>query len=286
MTKISWRDANASDLKIEYEDGAMDNGILQPGRRARVGIMMKDAAKFYDMCSGSGRVKDLSIKCPVCSGSGFLNSNGQGISPEEVTRAMTTHHESARNGTFGSTDSNSQLNDHPVRDAEIRRAAAPHRAGWRIADQSRAHHARMNDEYSKLDDERENLWRGMPKDAKYTGPDSQMNVGQGSPARNVGKCPDEAATSDCEAAHKEYNDYITSQWKHDRRRRETTKEYDPFGREKATFVSEEDRNGKAEAATSDAALTLDQMKRNHDQRMQAEYETYARQQAEAYKTVR
>jgi hypothetical protein len=103
---------------------------------------MKDAARFCDACAGSGRIKDLSIKCPVCSGSGFLNSNGQGIDPDEVARAMTTHHESARNGTFGSTDSNSQLNDHLVRDAEIRRAAAPHRAGWRITDQSRAHHAR------------------------------------------------------------------------------------------------------------------------------------------------
>jgi hypothetical protein len=148
MTKISWRDANASDLKIEYEDGAMDNGILQPGRRAHVGIMMRDAAKFCDTCVGSGKIKDASIKCPVCGGSGLVNSLGQGISPEEVTRAMTTHHESARNGTFGSTDSNSQLNDHLVRDAEIRRAAAPHRA-WRITDQSRAHHARMNDDYQR-----------------------------------------------------------------------------------------------------------------------------------------
>jgi hypothetical protein len=43
MTK--WRDNNASDLKIEYEDDALDSrGILKDGKRAHVGVMMRDAA--------------------------------------------------------------------------------------------------------------------------------------------------------------------------------------------------------------------------------------------------
>jgi hypothetical protein len=139
MTKMSWRDANASDLKIKYEDGAVDdNGILQPGRRAHVGIMMRGCRQIL----GSGKIQALSIKCPVCGGSGLVNSNGQGIDPGEVARATaatSTHTESARNGEFGTDRANdsrlSETDRMVLADAEYRaRVGSPHRAGYRMAD--------------------------------------------------------------------------------------------------------------------------------------------------------
>jgi hypothetical protein len=42
MTK--WRDNNASDLKIEFEEGALDSrGILKDGKRARVRMQARDS---------------------------------------------------------------------------------------------------------------------------------------------------------------------------------------------------------------------------------------------------
>lgn len=57
-----------------------------------------------------------------------------------------------------------------------------------------------------------------------------------------------------------YKDEISKMWKHDRRRKQTTQEYDPSGREAGTYVttSEEDKkreqkkgNLEPEQSTSD-----------------------------------
>jgi hypothetical protein len=61
MTNISWADKDSNDLHI-----------LRDGEKLRVGIMMR--LRFCDMCSGSGKIRDLSIGCPVCGGSGLLDA--------------------------------------------------------------------------------------------------------------------------------------------------------------------------------------------------------------------
>jgi len=91
----------------------------------------------------------------MCAGSGFLNANGQA--------ATSNNTEAARGGEFG-TD-HASINDAAERrvlaDLEIRARVGGHRPGWRVTDEGKAHHARMNDEYAKLDDERESAWKNV-----------------------------------------------------------------------------------------------------------------------------
>ena len=207
-TQKVWHDKEASNL------------ILQDGEVLRHPLMLKDAAQFCDACSGSGKIKDLSIKCPVCSGSGLLNSQGQGIN--ETVAATSNNTEGARGGTYGNDHalSDAQMLDrHMARDAAWRDASAGHRAGFRITDAVKAHHTRMMDLYSKLDDERE---------AAYLQPLNPSPDVAGSPARNIGKpqdgdvikngeCEDSRSLADKRAQHQQVMNDLYEQYSQQQR---------------------------------------------------------------------
>lgn len=140
-----------------------DATILADGQTMRVRTMQRDsAAGFCKECQGRGRWTDMNLTCPYCSGSGMISANGDPV--DEVVSNTANETEAARGGEFG-TD-HASINDAKIRDAVARDrawrdATAGSRPGWRVTDARKEHHTRMNDEYSKLDDDRESAYRNV-----------------------------------------------------------------------------------------------------------------------------
>jgi hypothetical protein len=139
-----------------FKVGQIYKDVLQDGETLRLPVMLKDAARFCDFCSGSGKIKDASIRCPLCGGSGLLNREGQGVDVDEVVRATSNNTEAARGGAFGTDHA---LSDAVLADLEFCARVSGHRPGWRVTDEGRAHHTRMNDVYAEVDNEREAAWK-------------------------------------------------------------------------------------------------------------------------------
>jgi hypothetical protein len=87
---VNWRNNNASDLKIEFEEGALDSrGILKDGKRGRVRMQARDSTSRA-LCSDKGTRQDGS-PWPIC----------QAGEVQAALQKMTTHSEGARGGAFG-----------------------------------------------------------------------------------------------------------------------------------------------------------------------------------------
>jgi hypothetical protein len=160
---ISWRDKDSSDLHV-----------LRDGEKLRVGVMMRDAARFCDMCSGSGKIRDLSIGCPVCGGSGLLDAQGRGIDRDEVARG-TAHTDATRGNDATMTDAEFR-DKYVAADASARAKAAGSRPGFRMDNSPAGKAARQRtfDAMSEADDERENAWRSL--EALKALPDDTFNA--------------------------------------------------------------------------------------------------------------
>jgi hypothetical protein len=186
------------------KDGSSIFDYLQDGEKLRVSLMdaervrqqPRSASRMCPDCNASGHWKDVGIVCPTCKGSGALDINGSPI--ERVVENTSNKTEGARGGAFGSTLGNNTdratTNDvsftdrYVAADAAARARAAGHRPGFYFSDAGKAHHNKMVEEYSKLDDEREAAWKGMPSDEWFRqGCGIDSDTGAGSPARNLGK---------------------------------------------------------------------------------------------------
>lgn len=145
-----------------FKIGQIYRNVLQDGETLRVPVMLRDAAPagFCKECQGRGRWTDMNLTCPYCSGSGMISANGD----DEVVSATSNNTEGARQGEFGTDHAltnDAKIRDAIARDAAWRDATAGHRPGWRVTDAGKEHHMRMQDEYSRLDDERENAWKDV-----------------------------------------------------------------------------------------------------------------------------
>ena len=233
-------------MKKVWKDKDASNLILQDGEVHRTPLMMRD--------SESNGV------CLTCDGKGIWTDarlrcpdcRGTGGSIRETLNNVTTHTESSRDKDSQLTDAETQMQDRLQRDEAWRTATRGHRPGFAIdnSPEGRAARAKVFDAIAEMEEQRANAWRNL--DAEYVAsPDGQQNVGQGSPSRKFGKSPQDGDAC-----------FLNG-------RSGTIKSGE-------CVVSSED---------SDAGLTLDQMRRNHDQNMERVYESYRQQQAEAYKKI-
>ena len=147
-----------------FKIGQIYRNVLQDGETLRVPVMLRDAAPagFCKECQGRGRWTDMNLTCPYCSGSGMISANGDPV--DETVSATSNNTEAARGGEFGTDHASindAKIQDAIARDRAWREATAGSRPGWRVTDAGKEHHTRMNDEYSKLDDERESAYRNV-----------------------------------------------------------------------------------------------------------------------------